>query len=41
VVITHNAPIASIADRVLTLGDGRLVREERNRYRAPVESVKW
>jgi len=41
VVITHNAPIASIADRVLTLGDGRLVREERNRYRAPLESVKW
>jgi putative ABC transport system ATP-binding protein len=40
-IITHNAPIAAIADRVLTLGDGRVVREERNAVRATVESLRW
>ena len=40
-VITHNAPIASIADRVITLGDGRIVHEEHNRIKAPVESLRW
>jgi len=35
------APIAAIADRVLTLGDGRVVREERNAVRATVESLRW
>jgi putative ABC transport system ATP-binding protein len=40
-VITHNAPIASIADRVLTLGDGRIVHQERNRVKAPVEGLRW
>jgi putative ABC transport system ATP-binding protein len=40
-VITHNAAIAALADRVITLGDGRIVREERNARRAPVESLQW
>jgi putative ABC transport system ATP-binding protein len=40
-VITHNAPIAAIGDRVITLGDGRIVREERHRTRATVESLRW
>jgi len=40
-VITHNAPIAAIADRVITLGDGRIVREERHWTRAGVESLQW
>jgi putative ABC transport system ATP-binding protein len=40
-VITHNAPIAAIADRVLTLGDGRIVHQERNRVKAPVEGLRW
>jgi putative ABC transport system ATP-binding protein len=40
-VITHNVPIAAIADRVITLGDGRIVREERHEVRVPVESVRW
>ena len=40
-VITHNAPIAAIGDRVVTLGDGRIVREERHRGEAPVESLQW
>jgi putative ABC transport system ATP-binding protein len=40
-IITHNAPIAAIGDRVITLGDGRIVREERNAVKAPVESLRW
>jgi putative ABC transport system ATP-binding protein len=40
-VITHNVPIAAIADRVVTMGDGRIVREERHRVRASVESLRW
>jgi putative ABC transport system ATP-binding protein len=40
-IITHNAPIAAIADRVVTLGDGRIVGEVRNRAKAPVESLRW
>jgi putative ABC transport system ATP-binding protein len=40
-VITHNAPIASIADRVVTLGDGRIVHQERNPVKAPVGGLRW
>jgi putative ABC transport system ATP-binding protein len=40
-LITHNAPIASIADRVVTLADGRIVREEHNRIKASVGSLQW
>jgi putative ABC transport system ATP-binding protein len=40
-VITHNAPIAAIGDRVITLGDGRIVREERHAVKATVESLRW
>ena len=41
VVITHNAAIARMADRVLHLADGRLQREERNAQRASAEEVSW
>jgi putative ABC transport system ATP-binding protein len=40
-IITHNAPIAVIADRVVTLGDGRIVHEEHNRVKLPVASLRW
>ena len=40
-VITHNAPIAAIADRVVTLGDGRILHEVRNKVKASVGSVQW
>ena len=41
VVITHNAPIAGLADRVITLADGHIVREERNPLKASVASLRW
>ena len=40
-VITHNAPIAAIGDRVITLGGGRIVREERHTVKASVGSLRW
>ena len=41
VVITHNAAIADMADRVIQLSDGRIVGERRNAQRAPAESIRW
>ncbi len=40
-VITHNAPIARMADRVVTLADGRIASEERNETRAHAEDLRW
>lgn len=41
VVITHNAAIARIADRVVHLADGRIRKLEENAVRAPVAEVDW
>jgi len=41
VVITHNAVIADMADRVLHLSDGRIAREVRNPVRAPAAGLRW
>lgn len=40
-VITHNAVIAGIADRVLRMTSGRIVSVERNATRASVDSLVW
>jgi len=41
IVITHNAPIAAIADRVITLADGRIAGTERPARRIPAEELRW
>ena len=41
VIITHNAAIAAMADRVSSLSDGRLTGEKTNPTRAPVSSLEW
>jgi len=41
VIITHNAVMADMADRVIFLSDGRVQRIRRNASRAPVNSLKW
>ena len=41
VVITHNAVIADMADRVLHLSDGRIVDERRNAVRRPARELQW
>jgi putative ABC transport system ATP-binding protein len=41
VIITHNAILADMADRVFTLSDGRIVHARENRERAPVRGLAW
>lgn len=41
IIITHNAAIAGMADRVLRLGGGRIVSEERNARRLSADEVQW
>jgi putative ABC transport system ATP-binding protein len=41
IVITHNAAIAGMADRVLVLADGRLAREERNSNKLSPAELSW
>jgi putative ABC transport system ATP-binding protein len=40
-VITHNAPIAEIADRVVTLSDGRIQSERLVATRARARDLRW
>jgi putative ABC transport system ATP-binding protein len=40
-VITHNAPIAMMADRVITLQDGRVAEERSNTSRARASDIRW
>jgi putative ABC transport system ATP-binding protein len=40
-VITHNAPIAEVADRVVTLGDGRVNGARVNDKRAEASELRW
>ncbi|MEJ2374163.1 MAG: ABC transporter ATP-binding protein [Pseudolabrys sp.] len=41
IIITHNAAIAGMADRVLKLGDGKIVGEERNARKRSPEELHW
>ncbi len=40
-VITHNAPIAQMADRVLTMHDGRIASEERPPHKRAAKELRW
>jgi putative ABC transport system ATP-binding protein len=41
VVITHNAAIAGMADRVVRLADGRVVSEQRNSTKSSARELSW
>jgi putative ABC transport system ATP-binding protein len=41
IIITHNAILADMADRVFTLSDGRIVNTRENRQRAAVRTLAW
>jgi putative ABC transport system ATP-binding protein len=41
VVITHNAAIAGMADRVVHLGDGRIQRIDRNAHKIAPAALSW
>jgi putative ABC transport system ATP-binding protein len=40
-LITHNAVIADIADRVVIFGDGRVVEERRNKDKRRAAELSW
>jgi putative ABC transport system ATP-binding protein len=40
-VITHNATIGQIADRVVTMRDGRIAEDIRNASRADLQELRW
>jgi len=41
VIITHNAPIAAMADRVVTLADGSIKADLLNEHKKKPEEVQW
>ena len=41
IVITHNAAIGDLSDRVLSLSDGRIVTEQRNEHRRAPGEIAW
>ena len=41
VIITHNADIARMADRVLVMADGRIASEQVNASRIRAEALRW
>ncbi len=40
-VITHNAPVAAIADRVVSLSDGRIASVHHNAIKTAPEELRW
>jgi putative ABC transport system ATP-binding protein len=40
-IITHNAPIAAMADRVVQMRDGHIVSTERNSEKAAAKDLAW
>jgi len=40
-IITHNAPIAAMADRVVILADGLIKRETSNPNKQPIREIVW
>lgn len=40
-VITHHAPIASMADRVVSLADGRVQEDRRNEHKLAPKDLSW
>jgi putative ABC transport system ATP-binding protein len=41
VIITHNAVLSEMADRILLMSDGRISEEKRNGTRRPVHQLQW
>ena len=41
IMVTHNEALAAMADRVLRLRDGEIVRDEQNKERKSVMEIEW
>ena len=40
-IITHNSALTQIADRVITIKNGTVVRAQTNDAPMPVERIEW
>jgi putative ABC transport system ATP-binding protein len=40
-VITHNAVIAQMADRVVSISDGKIVHVQRNKHKLTADELEW
>lgn len=40
-VITHNAAISAMADRVISLADGQIAHDARNSRKQPASAIEW
>jgi len=40
-VITHNAAVAAMADRVVSLSDGRIVSDVANEHKVKAAKLSW
>ena len=40
-IVTHNALIAQVADRVIRLKNGKIESNELNKYPKNIEEVEW
>lgn len=41
IMVTHNEALAAMADRVLRLRDGQIVKDEQNEERKSVMEIEW
>ena len=41
VVITHNQALTAMADRIITVKSGTVVKMEQNEHIIPVEEIEW
>ena len=41
VIITHNSALTAMADRVISVKNGRVVSESKNEHVVPVEEIEW
>jgi putative ABC transport system ATP-binding protein len=40
-VITHNAAVSGMADRVVSLSDGRIISDRENDHKVPAGELTW
>ena len=40
-VVTHNANIAKVADRVIRLSDGKIISNAKNENVLDIEDIEW
>ena len=41
VIITHNSALTAMADRVISVKNGTVLRQEKNAKVTPVEEIEW